>query len=485
MGIFSLFSKESQFTTGLDINDPTTQRLLRSIQGNILKPHGRDNANHVFVTFNGGPSAARSWVRQAGESVTSAWAQHEQSQRFKATCAGGVPSDGGTFVGLFVSADGYVALGLPAQRFESSFRKGMKSRDGTVLTLAKQIISVDNKDPEPGTWQADYRHAIHLMLLLADDNLSRLEAQTAVVIASLKGIATTFVEPGARIMLPVVPPNACKKGKDLEHFGYRDGISQPLFFADDIQEKLGQADPAVGHRYDPSAPTELVLARDPFGATEHALGSYLVFRKLAQDVDGFHKAVAELAGTVNDGDQALTGAQVIGRFKDGTPVTDFDRPQGLNADVNNFNYDGDEHTDEDEGQRCPLHAHIRKTNPRNNTPLTSHESERSRRIARRGMPYGKPGDPEVGLLFMCFQHDIHHQFEFIQRVWVDNSRFPQLVRGTGDDPLIGQDETHAEQRWGEVWDQEEPKHEVDFKSHVKLRGGEYFFAPSLSFFENV
>ena len=86
---------------------------------------------------------------------------------------------------------------------------------------------------------------------------------------------------------------------------------------------------------------------------------------------------------------------------------------------------------------------------------------------------------------MCFQNDIHHQFEFIQRVWVDNARFPQLLAGTGDDPLIGQDETHAEQTWRVHYGRSEPTKEVDFRAFVTLRGGEYFFAPSLGFFENL
>ena len=56
---------------------------------------------------------------------------------------------------------------------------------------------------------------------------------------------------------------------------------------------------------------------------------------------------------------------------------------------------------------------------------------------RRGIPYGRPlpgvaddtpSDPSPnaprGLLFMCFQHDVEDQFEFIQRTWIDNKNFP-------------------------------------------------------------
>ena len=68
---------------------------------------------------------------------------------------------------------------------------------------------------------------------------------------------------------------------------------------------------------------------------------------------------------------------------------------------------------------CPLHAHIRKTNPRLDSvkfggPFAQTiEEEVGHRIARRGIPYGGPLSeskiPEelpsrgVGLLFLCQQ----------------------------------------------------------------------------------
>jgi deferrochelatase/peroxidase EfeB len=147
---------------------------------------------------------------------------------------------------------------------------------------------------------------------------------------------------------------------------------------------------------------------------------------------------------------------VVGRFKDGTPVLKANTPSPGPEVENDFNFEEDQ-----EGFRCPVHSHIRKVNPRGTTPLTSLESERRRRIVRRGIPYGKPipgvadpadtdPNPEAprGLLFMCFQQNIEEQFEFIQRTWVDNEHFSTGIptlgifqKDTGDDPLIGQDQT--------------------------------------------
>ncbi len=298
------------------------------------------------------------------------------------------------------------------------------------------------------------------MLLLAQNcneiNPS-LEDTVTQVISSLDGIAKVFIEHGRRLIN--------NEGEDLEHFGYRDGISNPLFFTDEIKEKRGA-------RYDLSAPLGLVLVEDPHAGEDGCYGSYLVFRKLKQNVRTFNTQVGKLSEYVNPGNPKLTGAQIVGRFKDGTPVTDFNSPQGSDADTNNFNFATDD------GRRCPVHAHIRKANPRDGR-------ERSRRIVRRGIPYGKPGDDEVGLLFMCYQSNIHDQFEFLQRVWVDNSNFP--VPGTGDDPLIGQDKTAADQQeWSIEYDSPGAgKKAFDFGGHVTLKGGEYFFAPSLSFLQGI
>ena len=194
----------------------------------------------------------------------------------------------------------------------------------------------------------------------------------------------------------------------------------------------------------------------------------------------------------------LAGAYTVGRFKDGTPVTlsqQGTRP-GEFSKQNDFDFSEDH-----AGARCPFHAHTRKTNPRGTTPLTSLEGEKRRRIARRGIPYGPPvtgaadnlpndDDPATprGLLFLCFQANIEDQFEFIQRTWVDNKHFPTSVltngllqRDTGDDPLIGQDSDEA-QRWPKQWGApERGKKTINFEAAVTLRGGEYFFAPSIPF----
>jgi Dyp-type peroxidase family len=318
----------------------------------------------------------------------------------------------------------------------------MKAHTNYYFMRQGQRRTLDNKDPLPEHWQPAYRGKIHAMLLLAQASEEGDLYETVVkpLKADLErdGLAEVWVEHGSRLFY-----NEESK-LDIEPFGYRDGISNPSFFSDENQ--IGQA----SHLYLPAA-KELVLAPDPLAGEAHCFGSYLVFRKLEQDTKAFGELV-EISAAFAKQPLDLAGAQLVGRFEDGTPVTKFDSAQGLEAGTNDFSFDGDD------GSRCPLNAHIRKVNPRNG-------SERIFRIVRRGIPYSeiddKSGDKKVGMLFMCYQRDIHDQFEFIQRVWIDNPNHP--IAGTGVDRLVGQD-------WS-----------IENHKPVTLQGGEYFFAPSIKF----
>jgi len=115
-------------------------------------------------------------------------------------------------------------------------------------------------------------------------------------------------------------------------------------------------------------------------------------------------------------------------------------------------------------------------------------------LLRRGIPYGHrsdgPNDGEldnkpsggVGLLFMAYQSDLEKQFEFTQNAWVNNVNFRRP--DTGIDPLIGQPAHGGNQRYPKEWGVSlgEP---FDFSGFVTMRGGEYFFAPSVSYLKRI
>jgi Dyp-type peroxidase family len=472
--------------------DPTTsevQALLERTQCNILKSHGRDLTVQLFLRFTGGDVAASCAVLRdlAARYVISARKQYEESEAWKNRC---IP--GGLVGSLLLSARGYAALGFDPQRFNetdgnAAFQGGMKRRG---FDLFGTLTDTSNKDPDPEAWEEGYQGEIHAMLLLADDpeqeaRLKAAEQDATNLLAPVAEVVHTEYGRALRNQRPKAEGKAEpeRKGQPIEHFGYVDGRSNPLFFQGDIQaERNGGGVDA----WNPEAALDLVLVPDPFVEDEDSCGSYFVFRKLEQNVEGFDLGVRDLASKLGT-DPDLAGAMVVGRFKDGTPLT-LSGQSGL-KDANNFNY-----ADHDRGGgKCPFHAHVRKVNPRGTTPFTSSKSERSRRIVRRGITYGARVENEpaprggVGLLFMCYQADIHHQFEFIQRTWADNPNFPRnlILPDSGDDPLIGQDsDANAAQKWPTEWNGDDRKR-LTFGGYVTLKGGEYFFAPSISFLQNL
>ena len=135
-----------------------------------------------------------------------------------------------------------------------------------------------------------------------------------------------------------------------------------------------------------------------------------------------------------------------------------------------------------------FHSHIRKANPRRD------DNDKKHIKARRGIPYGRrdvsteidPSIPQmpndgVGLLFMSFQKSITNQFEFIQTKWVNEPDFPK--KNDGIDPIIGQDgvTNKSTGKFAQKYDSKSSLESQPFDQFVHLKGGEYFFAPSIAF----
>ena len=444
--------------------DSDTSEMLTRLQANILKGHGRRATRLLFLRFIGPQDGSRAFLRTIEPLAMSASKQLGQAEIFKQTGQSGDP-----VLCIYLSSKGYSALGLDALKPQvddgGAFFNGMAARSG-ILT------DPTGNDIEPG-----YRGDIHAMVLIAGDpdtsdswtsnTVDNVETQ---VLNLMSQAATVVASESGRAIF-----NA--HGDGLEHFGYVDGRSQPLLVLEDVQDE--QAKSGID-QWDPTFPLSQVLVPDPGGNSANAFGSFFVFRKLEQNVDAFKTAEDALGVRLKNGE--LAGATLVGRFEDGTPVepVQFNGTDGQNAPItNNFNYSGDP----PQGIRCPVHAHIRKTNPRNfRQPI----------MARRAIPYGQrdkivnPSDRpqrDVGLLFMAHQSNLARQFEFTQQTWANSATFP--TGGTGLDPIIGQgvhpDLTHFE-RWN---DPASPKQPAPFGGFVRLKGGEYFFAPSKSMLSSL
>lgn len=357
---------------------------------------------------------------------------------------------------------------------QSNFKEGMRAHADEL------------NDPPAAGWEPGYRGAppVDAMILLADDDAGFLLRRARDLLSEVADFAgVRAVERGDALRN--------EQGEGIEHFGYVDGRSQPIYFSTDLAGE-GPTD-----KWDPSEPLHRVLVPDLAANAPDAFGSYLVFRKLEQDVLHFKLRERELADALGLTGEARerAGALAVGRFEDGTPVALSQTDGFLPPQENNFTY-----ADDPDGRKCPFHAHTRKTNPRGDIVrqfgADEEAAERARRITRRGITYGKrPAHPHasedlsdlptagVGLLFMCFQASIANPFAFMQRAWCNTEGF--LKPGTGLDPVIGQappgGPAPAQQKWPTQWGQAGPDQPFSFGQFVTMKGGEFFFAPSIPF----
>lgn len=451
-------------------------QMLRDLQANILKGHGRSHTAQLFLRFIEA-EAARHWLHQRAAQVTSAWQQLKASDTFKRT---GQPA--GLVTLLFLSHAGYQALGVApaATPHDAAFTDGMARR--------RKLLN----DPAPKTWEAHLQGPLHAMVLLADRTPAAVKQARMALLATLPAAVQLLGEETGLGMTSLLSP-----GEGVEHFGYVDGRSQPLMLQEDIDRERDQRDGSSV--WDPAFGLGTALVKDPGGGTPHSFGSYFVFRKLEQNVRGFRQAEQRLAKTLGlrGEDTARAGAMMVGRFRDGTPVV-LQKADGMNAPVpNNFDY-----LDDPSGAKCPFHSHIRKTNPRGESGAlgASIEQERAHLMPRRGIPYGQrsthpnaapPRTADlptqgVGLLFMAYQSHIANQFEFTQAQWANNPAFARAAPRTGVDPLIGQGPAGGQRcplQWGGT--AASPRKAVDFRGLVTMKGGEYFFAPSISALKRI
>lgn len=462
--------------------------MLNDLQGNILKGHGRHFTSNLFLKFDENKApAARDFLASFGAILTTALDQLIAAEVYKDGGAGG-----GDFYSLVISADGYNALGESANKPQgSAFNAGMKKRP-------------ELRDPEVEYWDIHFREEIHAMILIASETSQLRDAARNTVVDAINATAGAvmllnphFEEDGNALFND--------DGNGIEHFGYVDGRSQPLALVEQLKEEQDNHG-GITH-WNPEIPISQLLVECPGGKFDVSRGSYFVFRKLDQNVRAFKARETEIEHDFrerfrlrNEEIHERLGATVVGRFENGTPVTVFGSeqspiPKGPVGVLNDFNYASDPL-----GLRCPFAGHIRKTNPRSDT-----SDSKTHLMARRGIPYGsrhgvvdnvlvddtdKPtGD--VGLLFMAYQSSLENQFEFTQQSWANNAGFarPLALPGpaTGIDPIIGQPSGPSGQRWPATYgiSESDANDRDDFSGFVRMRGGEYFFAPSISFIRGL
>ena len=278
---------------------------------------------------------------------------------------------------------------------------------------------------------------------------------------------------------------------------------------------------------DPQQPgsEELLPAADQPGKKDLGLnGTYAVIRQLEQDVRGFWQFLDKAAGSNAEARYKLAEAFVGRTFSTGDPLVprssnpipgvgtaNSEAKRRQDIERNQFTYDADV-----SGTRCPYGAHIRRGNPRDADipgdpkgiiPHLVHllgfgdkhirddliASTRFHRVLRRGREYGQkisseealqpgpPNEPPRGLNFVALNANIVRQFEFVQNAWIARTKFDGLTEES--DPLLGNRAAVEGCPFTNTFSLPQKdavrRRIMDVPQFITVRGGAYFFLPSL------
>lgn len=445
-------------------------KVLAELQGNILRAYGTKYraVRHLVLRVDDRVAARHALARMVDgdrgtPQVTSGddWPRKEEFR----WCL----NVGFTYPGL-------QAIGVSDARlatFPTDFREGMAAR-------ADRLGDVGCSAPDRWVRGLADPNQAHLVVTIHGWEASDIEPISDQVLQAGGGRAFSLAtdEPfdGKTLVSPRAPE------RRIVHFGYADGISQPRFHGvhdpEDYRDELPFAPiGTVLIGYPSSIPhlTWTVPQPDVLGRN----GTFNAFRILGQDVAAFEGLLTQQADDLGV-DRELVAAKLCGRWRSGVPLslapTAADEAAfSDDTKMNEFDYE-----DDPDGAVCPIGSHIRRTNPRA-AHIVQRNSNRSRALIRRSLPYGPPWDPAApdtprGLLgnFICAS--LAAQFESLQYDWVNLGFQDPRITGTND-PLIGANDP-ATSRFTWPRDGKEPLVIGGFPRFVFTRGGVYTFLPT-------
>jgi Dyp-type peroxidase family len=446
-----MLSGKESVAGNLSADTPTLE--LHEIQATVLRPRPAPYfGTHVLLRVDDA-QAGRAFLRRLTPYVDSA-----TDSRIAAN----------TWLDVGISYAGLEALGLSQnslQSFPETFRVGMAAR-------ATQLGDVGVNDPK--NWDKPFGTSqVHIGVSAFTNSEEKWRRALAIAREQYQGFSGVTVlgmqdfgaQPG-----------------DLNALGYKDGIDQPAIEGGfELPPAFGRPIKAgefiLGYPSETGSPLPMpqpdILGRN---------GTYVGFRKYQARVGAFNRFLRENGSTKEE--QELLAAKLVGRWRSGAPLTlapDKDNP-AIGADPqrnNNFDYANDPH-----GRQVPFGAHIRRMNPRD-TKLTRLTDVNIHRLIRRGTTYGPPydsnamsvADDEVarGSIFLFISAKAMATIEFLQQEWINDGDF---IGANGErDPIIGRQEEGATFTI--------PKEPVrrrirGIQTFNVLKGGEYFFMPSLS-----
>ena len=536
---------------------------LHDIQGNVVRAYGRFSfpfARYFFFHISV-PREGRKFVDAIRQHVTTGARWPEDAEKPKCTV-----NIGFSFFGLWqLEVPIRTLRGMP---FE--FSEGMKER--AFVLGDRDTTKVAEDDPD---WDAhwdpiwrrnrvrgsDGNHDVHIWVSInaqlktpgTDEPVDELEERThwlrALCAASNSGVrlldgigrdgsadyqeANAVFDRSGDALLPT----------PKEHFGFADGIGDPVFDGQyrpsEMPDRVIGRGKRVKGKWEPIATGEFVLGH-PDESQElppvaippefSQNGTFMAYRKLHENVGSFEAVLREEAGryaSVMDipENEALDTlrAKVCGRWSDGVPLAvfptyegwkalraekGFDDPDPVKALENQAAYlhspeaSDFRYADDMPGFKVPGGAHIRRMNTRdyldplnkggvdeNGDPLpnenATHALNKRRRILRRGLPYGA-SDPaknsditEQGVAMMLIGASLFRQFEFVQQQWVQYGL--DFHQGNNTCPMLGEHRVHTRHTISADPRSGKPPYIMSkLKTFVECRGGEYFFIPSMT-----
>src|ERR1043166_6995660 len=427
---------------------------LNEIQATVLRPRPAPYfGTHVILRVNDA-QAGRAFLRRLTPHIDSAAAWWSAVTPWLA---------------VGISYAGLEALGVPQdslQSFPVAFREGMAAR-------ARHLGDEGVNDPK--NWDQPYgKSDVHIGVSAFSDS----EEDRRRILA----IAREQVEGFAGVSVLAMQDFGAQPG-DLNSLGYKDGIDQPAIESSGVDPLPGQGKRIKAGEFILGYPGE---SGEPLPMPQPDIlgrnGTFVGFRKYQSRVGAFNRFLRANGNTEEE--RELLAAKLVGRWRSGAPLTlapEADNP-AVGADPQRNNHF--DHWNDARGRQVPFGCHIRRMNPRD-TKLTRLTDVNIHRIIRRGTTYGPPYDPNAvsteadeiprGAIFMFISAKAMATMEFLQQEWIDEGNFVGL--GEERDPIIGRQEEGAS-----FTIPHEPVrrrvHGID--TFNVLRGGEYFFMPSIS-----
>lgn len=454
---------------------------LKNIQGIIISGYGHlPYLQYQFVSCGDG-GQARTWLSEIIPEITTSYRPRDESGKNKKP---------GCALNIAFTYAGIQKFGIPfASEFSEEFQEGITEPHRTRRLG-------DDGGSAPELWDVK-ENGVDIMLIIEAPDPEQM-----------KDFADRLQASYTKYALKLVCTELGKQPDDnKEHFGFADGVSQPFIENSPATPKGTQLCVSAGefilgyhNEYQLLPATPTIKSEDDKNNVLPALstdsthkdfgcnGSYLVFRKLYQDVAGFN---AYLDSKTRDAEhKAYVAAKFVGRWPSGTSLVespDKDIPVPAGKDLNNFFY----MNNDAKGLSCPVSSHIRRSNPRDSLaggPEQSLKTANRHRLLRRGIQYGPKfaggnvdDGQDRGILFLCINADIKRQFEFVQQTWINNPKFGDMYNDR--DPLTGNNFDPLGDDTGNEYNMTIPgcprEKYTGIPRFVKVKGGGYYFLPSI------